>query len=414
MLSPRDREPLDELDRFIFDQVVAPEHYLRRTLLVVDFERFWDQMAPCYSADMGRPAEDPVLMLKLEFLQYHDNLSDRKVIERAKTDMSYRQFLGLPLSGTLPDPSLLTYFRGRLGADTHQQIFDGLVAQARDHGLVKDRLRLKDATHVIANIAIPSTIQLIAQTRMKLLDAVKPFDSLRTVGEQVRAEMIRAADEGLSLDVLSANGCETASATCLLEHEEAVHGNDVEALSIDGVGFDGAKLAEWTDPEGLNLEVFVPTRKEYETEHFPANEFVEDETGEALVCPAEQKSHRRNRNENNTGWMYRFHKATCATCPLHPQCVKSLKYKGRTVNKYDYAAHYAAAREKATTEPYRQVRREHWAVERKLAQLVCFHGGRRARSRSQPKVRIQQLLTGFVVNTKRMVRLLSSCTGQPE
>jgi N-acetyl-gamma-glutamyl-phosphate reductase len=42
-------------------------------------------------------------------------------------------------------------------------------------GLVRDRLRLKDATHIIANIAIPSTIRLVAETRDGVLEAAEPF-----------------------------------------------------------------------------------------------------------------------------------------------------------------------------------------------------------------------------------------------
>lgn len=41
--------------------------------------------------------------------------------------------------------------------------------------LVKDRLRLKDATHLLANIAVPATIRLVAQTREQLLAAAESF-----------------------------------------------------------------------------------------------------------------------------------------------------------------------------------------------------------------------------------------------
>jgi hypothetical protein len=135
-------------------------------------------------------------MLKLEFLQYHDNLSDRQVILRAGTDVSYRLFLGLSLKGELPDPSTLCVFRGRLGVNGHRNIFHGVVAQAREHGLVKDRLRLKDATHVIADVAIPTTLALVAQTRDKLLAAAEPFDAVRVEGERARIEVIRISSEG--------------------------------------------------------------------------------------------------------------------------------------------------------------------------------------------------------------------------
>ena len=52
------------------------------------------------------------------------------------------------------------------------------------------------------------------------------------------------------------------------------------------------------------------------------------------------------------------------------------------------------------------MRRQHPRVERKLADIVRYHGGRRSRYRGQWRVKIQYLLTGLVVNVKRMVKLL--------
>jgi hypothetical protein len=84
----------------------------------------------------------------------------------------------------------MTYFRQRLGSQRLQKIFDTLVGQARQLGLVKDRLRLKDATHLIANIAVPSTIRLVAQAREQLLDALRPFAPEQTTEEEQRAAAI--------------------------------------------------------------------------------------------------------------------------------------------------------------------------------------------------------------------------------
>lgn len=179
-----------EIDREVFEHLVPADHYVRRALESISFERFRPILACHYSPDQGRPAEDPVRMLKLEFLQYHDRLSDRQVVGRAGTDVAYRYFLGLTLKDELPDYSSLCIFRGRLGVAGHRAIFDEVVAQARQHGLVKDRLRLKDATHVIADVAIPTTLALLAQARDKLLLAAEPFDPLRVEGERARAEMI--------------------------------------------------------------------------------------------------------------------------------------------------------------------------------------------------------------------------------
>jgi hypothetical protein len=92
---------------------------------------------------------------------------------------------------------------------------------------------------------------------------------------------------------------------------------------------------------------------------------------------------------------------------LQAGCLKHLaKANGRIVVVNDYAAEYTAARQKVTTPSYQQVRREHRAIERKLAEVVRQHDGRRARYRGRARIRIQYLLTGLVINVKRMVRLL--------
>ena len=53
------------------------------------------------------------------------------------------------------------------------------------------------------------------------------------------------------------------------------------------------------------------------------------------------------------------------------------------------------------------MRRQHPAIERKLAELVRRHELRHARYRGRARVWYQSLLTGLVVNLKRLVRLLS-------
>jgi IS5 family transposase len=130
-------------------------------------------------------------MLKLEYLRYHYRLSDRQVIDRATTDMAFRCFLHIDVDGPLPVPSSLSYFRGRLGTDGFRKVFEQVVHQARGHGLVRDRLRLKDASHVIADIAVPTTLGLVAQARDKLLAAAEPFDPVRVEGERVNIELLR-------------------------------------------------------------------------------------------------------------------------------------------------------------------------------------------------------------------------------
>ena len=214
-----------------------------------------------------------------------------------------------------------------------------------------------------------------------------------------------------ALDVQPANNDEAVNAAKLIAHEEEVHGNDVQALSIDGVGYRGDVLHELTDPENLNLEVFVPPPPEQPLQQFGPELFTLNAEGTVLTCPAGQSTGPWKRNKRRSGVFYRFPRATCAACPLREKCLaKPTQSSGRTVTKSYYEEEYRAAQAKAKTDEYHRVRREHPRIERKIADMVRWHGARRARYWGRPWVWLQGLLTGIVVNLKRMVRLLGPPT----
>jgi transposase len=510
MLCATECIPVTERDLEIFDATVPADHYLRRVKATIDFRPFRDLLAPYYNPSLGRPAIEPVLLLKVQFLQFQYGLSDREVINQIRVNMAFRFFLDLSLHSPLPDPSVLTYFRARIGPEGLRQVFQELIAQARKHGLVKDRLRIKDATHVLANIAIPSTLTLVAQTRDRLLEAARPYDLERVTQEEAEAARLRTATTDLpdperllhrvnhlrtlvawvdswfpgaeqrasegdvslqrlrealalahhvlrdrdhpdgpdkvvsvhdpdarkgwhhqwfvgylldisedadselitAIDVLPPSGDEAANATALIQQEEQAHGNDIEAMSIDGIGFRGDLIEQWSDPHGLSLEVIVPPTEQATSGGFPPEAFLLDAAKEQLTCPVGQTTRTRVRNDKDTGWKYRFSASQCGGCPLRPQCLaKPETTSARTVIKNDYEATYRAVREKAKTPRYKEVRAQHPKVERKLGELARWHDARRARYWGRAKVLMQALLTGFVVDVKRLVKLAEGCVG---
>src|SRR6266436_2017456 len=185
--------PLSDLERHLFTRMVPETHELRQLDRLVDFERFRPTLAKHYSPREGRPALDPVMMLKLDLLSIQKRWSDRELMRQVQVNVAHRLFLNLGIDSVLPHHTSMTYFRERIGAEALQEIFHELLGQARELGLVKDRLRLKDATHIIANIAIPSTIRLVAETREQLLDALEVMAAEQVVAERQRAESIRQA-----------------------------------------------------------------------------------------------------------------------------------------------------------------------------------------------------------------------------
>lgn len=178
-------------DQRVFDIVVPRDHFLIKVLAMFPWDSLVELLEVHYATDKGRPAISPLVMLKLEYLRYHYRLSDREVIDRAETDLAFREFLQLSLKTPIPCPSSLCVFRGRLGLVAFRTLFDKVVGSARELGFVRDRLRIKDATHVIGNMAIPTALALVAQTRNKLLEAAKPFAPNLVAGEEINLDLIR-------------------------------------------------------------------------------------------------------------------------------------------------------------------------------------------------------------------------------
>jgi transposase len=185
------RYRLDGFDQQVFEAFVPPDHVLAVALREIDWEALRPVVEEFYSVDKGQPAIDPIRMLKLEYLKDHYQISDRQVIVRAKTDIAFRYFLQVGRGFRFPDSSSLCYFRARLGEEGFAKVFDGVVRQARQAGIVKDRLRLKDASHVIASIAVPTTLTLVAQIRDRLLKTIEPFDPEWAAGQRIEANLLR-------------------------------------------------------------------------------------------------------------------------------------------------------------------------------------------------------------------------------
>jgi hypothetical protein len=197
----------------------------------------------------------------------------------------------------------------------------------------------------------------------------------------------------------------------LIHQEEKAQGNDVQGLSMDGVGYNGPVLHELTDPQGLNLDVTVPPPATPERTTFGPERFTQqvlDDGSRVLTCPAGQTSRPRQHNTHPTATQFVFKAESCATCPLREQCFpNSARKTGRTVVKNDYQAEYDKVQAKAKTPEYEKTRRVHPKIERKLNELARHHRCRRACYRGKPKVLAQALLTALVVNVKRMVKLLA-------
>lgn len=149
MLENKYKQVLKSGYSSLYDKIIPENHFLRKLKENVDFSFVNKLVEKEYSQKLGRPAKEPEIIYKLLFLQTKDLLSDREVIDRAKTDMAYKFFLDLNPEDDVPSFSLLSIFRNTKIKDEAilEEMLNETVRQAIEKGIVKSNSIIVDAAH---------------------------------------------------------------------------------------------------------------------------------------------------------------------------------------------------------------------------------------------------------------------------
>jgi transposase, IS5 family len=121
----------------------------------VDFEMFRPELntALAYSdgAQGGRPPFDPVMMFKILVIQATNNLSDERAEFLINDRLSFMRFLGLGLSGRVPDARTIWLFREKLTkAGSIGPLFERFDATLRAAGYIAMSGQIVDASLIAA------------------------------------------------------------------------------------------------------------------------------------------------------------------------------------------------------------------------------------------------------------------------
>ncbi|PPA88607.1 transposase, partial [Brevibacillus laterosporus] len=70
MLKRQDAEGRYQLSFVSLDELVPSDHLVRKIEKAIDFTFIYDLVKDKYSEDNGRPSIDPVVLIKIVFIQY--------------------------------------------------------------------------------------------------------------------------------------------------------------------------------------------------------------------------------------------------------------------------------------------------------------------------------------------------------
>lgn len=157
----------------IYENLIPEDHILYKIAKQIDFSFVNEACKDLYSQNLGRPVENlPEIMFRAAIVQYEYDYSERDMEEAARYNLVIKWFIGLPIESSSFDHSAMGDFRDRLGEERWKKLFFMILKQIEDAGLAKGDQQV-DATHIIANIAIPGTIGLIRQGIKAIMDEIE-------------------------------------------------------------------------------------------------------------------------------------------------------------------------------------------------------------------------------------------------
>lgn len=120
----------------------------------------------------GQPAFPPWRLALVTVMQFLENLSDRQAAEAVRARIDWKYALGLELTDTGFDYSVLSGFRARLVAGERQTLLlDRVLELLREKKLLKAHGQQRtDSTHVLAAIRVMNRLELVAETMRAALN----------------------------------------------------------------------------------------------------------------------------------------------------------------------------------------------------------------------------------------------------
>lgn len=153
MMTKNADKKREQMMMFSMDSMVPQDHMLRLIDKAINWNFIYDLVEDKYCQNNGRPSMDPVMLIKIPFIQYLYGIkSMRQTIREIEVNVAYRWFLGLDMLDTVPHFSTFgkNYSRRFKDTDLFEQIFSKILEECMKYKLINTDEIFVDATHVKA------------------------------------------------------------------------------------------------------------------------------------------------------------------------------------------------------------------------------------------------------------------------
>lgn len=370
-----------KLHMITIEDLVPEDHFLRKLERHMDFNFIYHETACYYSANNGRPSIDPVILLKYLLIGFLYGIeSERRLEQEIRVNVAYRWFLGLDLDDTVPDHSTISQNRRRRFRETDlfRRLFEQVLLQCMDKGLVTGHTILTDSTHIKANASSRKNIKVMVEketagylerldayeeqerSRLEQMGKIKPQRKRRRPEEKLKVEKTVSttdpdagmmhrpgkpermhylshqsidAANGIIVDVAVTPGNVSDSVPYLerIDYMRNHLGLDIHTAGADSAY--GTSLICQT-MEDIGITFYTPGVSGGTTSkvELTREAFDYDVETDRFICPIGKDLSLRSleRGNYNVCRVYRAAPKDCISFPIASQCVSS-SYRSRTI-----------------------------------------------------------------------------------
>ena len=429
---------------FRLEDQVPETHLLRLIEKHISFEFVRQQLKDSYS-ETGRPSIDPELLLRILLIGYlYGITSERKLVDELRMHLAWRWFTGLGFDQEIPHHS--TFSKNRHGrfqeSKLFEQLFEQIVKQCVEVGLVQGKQLSVDGTFVEANAAKESRIareQLAeaAQVHRTVRQYLKEVEEQNPVEEPVhKQDQVSTTDPDSTYAtkggtparlgyydnyLVDNHSCvivgvqataarmsqETVAAQGMITRFAHWQGREAESVTADTT-YGNGEFLQWLADR--NITPYMRTRDSVHRKNSPfygPERFTYQPESNSYLCPAGQQLNYGGRSLRNRTNVYIGTRKRCGECALKSQCTSAaVRYLAIHMEE----AARQRARKLVNTPEFAKAQRQRKKVEALFAELKNQIGLRRLRLRRLKFVREQFFLAATAQNLKRLARFLSQPT----
>lgn len=136
---------------FSLEERVRADHPLRRIADAVDFGFINDEVADKYGRNGNVSVPPPVVLKLMLLLVLYNVRSERELMDTLPERLDWLWFLGYDIDTPIPNHSVLSKARKRWGVEVFRRVFERIVWQCVEAGLVDGEKLFMDSTFVRAD-----------------------------------------------------------------------------------------------------------------------------------------------------------------------------------------------------------------------------------------------------------------------